>query len=253
MSANASGAPRPPGAEIAAATQEVLSGRPGPAARRWLGRVALAAFALFLADTAIVLQGAVRSSFDVPVEHWVQAFPWGPLAPLMTLTNVSSGAPQVITGIVAVVALLVWERRAGYLMALGSLGSVIDAVLKTSIQRQRPTADLVDIVAHANGYSYPSGHAVFFTWLAFMLAASIAPRLGRRERVLAWAGAGLLILIACTGRVWAGAHWPSDVIGGFLEALAWSAFVLWLPERWLPSPSWRWVRMGPPARRQTST
>jgi undecaprenyl-diphosphatase len=121
---------------------------------------------------------------------------------------------------------------------------VIDAVLKTSIARQRPTTDLVAIVAHANGYSYPSGHAVFFTWLCFMLAASLAPRLRRRRRLLLWTAALALDLIVCLGRVWAGAHWPTDVAGGFLLGLSWSAFVLWLPERWLPAPSWRWIRLG---------
>jgi undecaprenyl-diphosphatase len=59
-----------------------------------------------------------------------------------------------------------------------------------------------------------------------------------------WALAVLLVFTACFGRVWAGVHWPSDVLGGFLLGLGWSAFVLWLPERWLPQPSRRWLRLG---------
>ena len=46
--------------------------------------------------------------------------------------------------------------------------------------------------------------------------------------------------LTCLARVWAGDHWPSDVLGGVLLGIGWSAFVLWLPERWLPSPSFRW-------------
>jgi hypothetical protein len=30
------------------------------------------------------------------------------------------------------------------------------------------------------------------------------------------------------------------VAGGFLLSLGWSAFVVWIPERWLPMPSRRW-------------
>ena len=98
------------------------------------------------------------------------------------------------------------------------------------------------ILNPSRGYSYPSGHAVFFTWLCFMLAASFAPRVRPRWRRLLWIVAGLAILLACIGRVWAGAHWPTDVLGGFLLGLSWSAFILWLPERWLPAPSRRWLR-----------
>jgi len=49
-----------------------------------------------------------------------------------------------------------------------------------------------------------------------------------------------VIVLTCIARVWAGDHWPSDVIGGVLLGAGWSALVLWLPERWLPSPSFRW-------------
>jgi undecaprenyl-diphosphatase len=126
-------------------------------------------------------------------------------------------------------------------MALGAIGSLLAEIIKVSIARHRPTADLVTILNPSSGFSYPSGHAIFFTWLAFMLATAIAPHVGRRVRVVVWLVAALVIVFACIGRVWAGAHWPTDVIGGFLLGVGWSAFILWLPERWLPTPSRRWI------------
>ena len=134
------------------------------------------------------------------------------------------------------------EGRAGWLMLIGSVSSLIDNVLKLVISRQRPPADLVHILDPTTGFSYPSGHAVFFTWLGFMLAFSLAPRVGPLIRPVLWIAAGALIMLTCIARVWAGDHWPSDVIGGVLLGVGWSAFVLWLPERWLPSPSWNWFR-----------
>jgi undecaprenyl-diphosphatase len=68
-------------------------------------------------------------------------------------------------------------------------------------------------------------------------------------RPILWIVAAIVIILTCIARVWAGDHWPSDVLGGVLLAIAWSAFVLWLPERWLPSPTFRWFRRGT---RQTS-
>ena len=73
-------------------------------------------------------------------------------------------------------------------------------------------------------------------------ALSIAPRLRPTFRPALWILAALVILLTCISRVWAGDHWPSDVLGGVLLGVGWSAFVLWLPERWLPSPSFRWFR-----------
>ena len=223
------------------AAQEVLAGDPGPTARIWLGPLSLVAFVLFAINTYLVLNGATRGGFDVPLARAAQAFPWGPLTYWMTLTNVTGGLIQDIAGAVIVIALFIYERRAGYLMALGAIGSLIDQIVKVSIQRHRPTADLVKILNPSNGYSYPSGHAVFFTWMCFMLAASLSPKVPQRWRALLWGVAAVLIFLACVGRVWAGEHWPSDVIGGFLLGLGWSAFVLWVPERWLPSPSWHWL------------
>lgn len=227
--------------DLAEAAGQVLRGEPGPAARRWLGPVSVIAFLLFSVITVLVVSGMTRSGFDVPVEREVQSLPWGPLTYWMTLTNVTGGLIQDLFGLAVVIALFVWDRRAGYLMALGAIGSLIDQIFKVSIQRHRPTADIATILNPSHGYSYPSGHAVFFTWLCVMLAAAVSPRLSPRWRIALWIVAGVVIALACIGRVWSGAHWPSDVIGGFLLALGWSAFILWLPERWLPSPSRRWL------------
>jgi membrane-associated phospholipid phosphatase len=195
------------------AAGEILAGEPGPSARRWLGPLSLISFLLFVVVTILVVTGVTRSGFDLPVERAVQHVPWGPLTYWMTLTNVTGGL-----------------------------------IVKVSVARHRPTADVVTILNPSSGYSYPSGHALFFTWLAFMLAIAISPHVGPRWRVITWIVAGLVILFACIGRIWAGAHWPTDVIAGFLLGVAWSAFILWLPERWLPTPSRRWF----PARRSAS-
>jgi undecaprenyl-diphosphatase len=204
---------------------------PTAAGRRWVKWVALVAFIGFLVDTYLVLSGALLKTFDIPVSLAAQGTNWGPIATLMTLTNRSGGLGHVLLGAAAVVGLFLYDRRAGVVMAVGSLGSVINSVLKVSIARHRPTADLVQILNPNTGYSYPSGHAVFFTWLAFMLAAALAPRLKPPWRIAIWVVPLLVIAIACLGRVWAGAHWPSDVLGGFLLGLSWSAFVLWLADR----------------------
>jgi membrane-associated phospholipid phosphatase len=228
-----------PLAEPKQAAKEVLAGRPGATARRWLGPTALVVLALFLIDTYLVVQNEVLP-FDLPIALFIQQLNWGPVVYPLELINASAGVWQVALGAVAIVALFIFERRAGWLMLIGSISSLLDNLIKLLISRQRPPADLVQILNPATGYSFPSGHAVFFTWLSFIVAFSLAPRIKPAYRPILWIAAALVIVLTCIARVWAGDHWPSDVLGGVLLGIGWSAFVLWLPERWLPSPSFKW-------------
>ena len=237
----------PPLAEPKQAAAEVIAGRPGPTARRWLGPTALAVFVLFAIQTYVVVSNSLLQ-VDIQTTHFIQQVNWGPLVYPMAWLNASAGIYQVLLGLIAVVILFVVERRAGWLMAIGSISSLLDNLIKLVISRQRPPADLVHILNPTTGFSYPSGHAVFFAWMAFMLAFSLAPKVKPFYRPALWLAAALVIVLACIARVWAGAHWPSDVIGGVFLGIGWSAFVLWLPERWLPSPSFKWL----PWRRRTA-
>jgi membrane-associated phospholipid phosphatase len=223
------------------AAAEVLAGKPGPTARRWLGPTVFIVLALFAIDTFLVVQNQVLP-FDIPITTFIQQFNWGPLVYAFDLINVTAGILQVAVGLGAVIVLFFVERRAGWLMAIGSISSLLDNIIKLVISRQRPPADLVHILNPTTGFSYPSGHAVFFTWLSFMLAFSLAPRFHPRYRPILWILAAIVIVLTCIARVWAGAHWPSDVLGGVLLGIGWSAFVFWLPERWLPSPTFKWFR-----------
>ena len=237
----AAAAPGPAGAQQAAA--EVGKGRPGVAARHWLWPVALGSALLFAVDSYYVLNG-FYTAFDRLIELFVQGFPWGPVVYLFNATNSLAGFWQLAAGVLIALVMAIWDRRAGWLIFIGSGASLIDNLIKSMVQRHRPTPDLVHIISPAQGYSFPSGHAVFYTWVAVMVASALAPRLKPPLRPFLWLGAALLVLVACLGRVYDGVHWPTDVIGGFLLGLGWSAFVLWLPERWLPTPSRTWFGRG---------
>jgi undecaprenyl-diphosphatase len=195
-----------------------------------MGLLALGAALLFALDTFLVVVGP-SPAFDLPVALWVQRAHWGPLIYAFDLINSTAGWVQLVVAVVLVGIVLVFNRRDGALMVLASIASLLDNVLKSVVGRERPTADLVNIVTPAGGYSYPSGHATFFTWISFMLAFTFAPRLSSRWRWVPWVLAAIVIVLTCIARVWAGDHWPSDVAGGFLLGLAWSAGVIWVADR----------------------
>src|ERR1700704_642320 len=215
------------------AAAEVIAGKPQEAARAWLMPLTVAVAVMFAMDTYLVSTQPLLP-FDVPIALFVQRFPWGPLTYVFELMNNTAGLIQGVLGVAAVILLFIWDRRAGWLMAIGAVSSLLDNLIKIAMTRQRPTADLLHILAPAPGYSFPSGHAVYFAWMSFMIAFALAPRIRPSRRWIVWVVAAIITVLACIARVWAGAHWPSDVLGGFLLGLGWCAFVLWLPDRWLP-------------------
>ncbi len=192
----------------------------------WLWAVFVAVAIVFVIETYMVATEPLLP-FDVAGASFVQSFPWGPVMYVFDLVNLTAGYVQVAVGAVAVVIVFVVERRAAFVMALGATSNLLDNGIKLVLARPRPSADQVHILSPAAGYSYPSGHAVFFTWLSFMLAFSVAPRVRPGYRWMLWVAAAAVILLACLARVWAGDHWPSDVVGGVLLGLGWSAFVVW--------------------------
>lgn len=106
-------------------------------------------------------------------------------------------------------------------IAVFSLAYLLDGlllgVLKPLLDFPRPPLalplDTVHIVGNAEyHHSLPSGHASF----AMMMVASLWPVLKR-----AWRVAGVLfVLWVGTSRISLGAHFPADVMAGFLSSLA---------------------------------
>lgn len=75
------------------------------------------------------------------------------------------------------------------------------------------------------GFAYPSGHATLATatygFLAILLARDVRPP----YRLAIYIIASLLILLIAFSRLYLGAHWLTDVIGGMLLGLAWAALL----------------------------
>ncbi len=112
-----------------------------------------------------------------------------------------------------------WWRHDPELVWRVVFGTVLVAflvsVLKMFVARARP----VDIFSYAQGYAFPSSHAAvsayFFGWL--WVLAGKGERRWWRYVVRIWLP--VLILVIGAGRVYLGAHWPSDVVAGVLLGL----------------------------------
>ena len=156
-----------------------------------------------------------RSSDD-SAHTFVLAHSWL-LSSAQKLTHL--GDPLVVTALAVLAAgvmMLIGRRRAAvYLLLVRLVAVVIDDGLKVVIRRTRPV--LAHPVAHAHGFSFPSGHALG----SAALYASIAVVLGSRVPFAARVALAVLPpLVVATTRVLLGVHFPSDVIAGLFAGWA---------------------------------
>lgn len=133
----------------------------------------------------------------------------------------------VFTAAIALVAYSVFLRlwRDVVFLILLVVLRLASLVLKGIVESPRPTAEELRLAEAYEEFGYPSGHSTS----AAVLAGALIVLLLRRVHDPAWRRVGLvacLLIPVVTGfaRVYVGAHWPSDVLGGFL----WGALIVLL-------------------------
>ena len=162
------------------------------------------------------------------------------------LSNLSAFGEQFL--LVAIMGFLYWglNKEFGKYVGLNVLMvNVWNPMIKNVVMRLRPyfvpgynvkllrlideNADAMDIAAQ--GYSFPSGHSAN----AVVAYGSLAVH--EKKRKLLWALAVVLPLLVGFSRVFVGAHFPTDVLCGWLLGVIVVALVPWLrrmvKNRWL--------------------
>ncbi len=113
-------------------------------------------------------------------------------------------------------------RLEAIFILLTSSSNLLNALVKRLIKRPRPTAELVTVVRVINEPSFPSGHVMhylnFFGLLIYLLATNW--RSGRLRDILIGICTALILCIG-PSRVYLGAHWPSDVMAGYIYGGLW--------------------------------
>jgi membrane protein DedA with SNARE-associated domain len=153
--------------------------------------------------------------------------PW--LTPLVqAITELGNAA--VLIGLIALAGLGWWTRtrswRPLWLLASAYLGAeVLSDTVKDLTHRPRPPA--AQAIGHLTGFAFPSGHATKATAVYGMLAALLAAATSSWARKVAlWTAALLVAGLVGVSRLYLGAHWPTDVLGGFALGGAWLLAVL---------------------------
>lgn len=140
----------------------------------------------------------------------------------------------VIAGVASALFALSRKTRQHYPLLVfwivgGAGAGVLNQCLKFMFHRPRPDQDAA--LTPATGFSFPSGHSMG-SFILFGMGAYLLLRLGicRQWRLLYGFGAGLLMLLIGFSRVYLGAHWPTDVLGGWLAGATWLALCISVAE-----------------------
>jgi undecaprenyl-diphosphatase len=127
----------------------------------------------------------------------------------------------VLAGGLTVILWLKRRRYAALALAAGVGGAAaMNLVLKYLFERTRP--DLWTRLVHETSFSFPSGHAMASSALAFSLIV-IFWRTRWRWWIIA-AGVLYMVTIGFT-RLYLGVHYPTDIIGGWVVSMGWVAIV----------------------------
>jgi membrane-associated phospholipid phosphatase len=139
------------------------------------------------------------------------------------LTNL--GSIRVLLPLIMVVGLGWWLRHRTWrplrLLAAACAGAELAFnAVKELVHRPRPPA--VILLKPVAGPSFPSGHATQAVAVYGMLAALAAATTPRWSgKVTAWALAVVIIAVVAVSRLYLGAHWLTDVLGGLALGAAW--------------------------------
>ncbi len=146
--------------------------------------------------------------------------------------------PQTI-GVAGIFWALRFRLEALFIL-LTTSSNILNAIVKRVIKRPRPDKQLVTVVRVLNEPSFPSGHVMHYTnfygLLIYLLATNW--KSSRLRNTLIGLCTGMIATVG-PSRVYLGAHWPSDVVAGYLYGGLWFGGIISLYLRvkaWLHPP-----------------
>ena len=173
----------------------------------------LIAVFMFLIILFLVVNKSIYG-FDMYLfDNFIESLRNDPLTVIMILISYTSSAATFIT-ICLVSFLLIKDKKIPTLMTLNLiLVLLVNLIAKNIIQRPRPEF----IIITENGFSFPSGHSMvstgFYGYIMYLIYKNVKPMWKRNILCLLLL---LLIIAICFSRMYLGAHYFSDVFGGFM-------------------------------------
>ncbi|MEO6600999.1 MAG: phosphatase PAP2 family protein [Polyangiaceae bacterium] len=204
---------------------------------RWSVPLSLGSAVFFVRLGAEMSEGEL-DLFDRGIQHWVDGLRGRLDEWMVFMTQAGSVLPMTVLACAVWLVLVGAGRKREALHLLTSaVGCVaLNVTLKLIFHRARPSAEFPYLLPRPTDLSFPSGHTMGGAGVIISLAVVMrALRPPRAVWVATAVLAGCWVLSVAFSRVYLGAHYPSDVLGGLLAAASWiSAVTGWVYPRLLP-------------------
>lgn len=157
--------------------------------------------------------------FDSAIQQWAHGLSSPALDTAFTVITQFGGVAAIIIGAAALIIYLLYigYRRMATIVLFGVGGAtLLNTILKLIFERTRP--DLWEHLVAEHTYSFPSGHAMASSAIAFSVMAILWTTKWR------WYAVGfgaLYILLIGFSRIYLGVHYPSDVLAGWCISAVW--------------------------------
>jgi membrane-associated phospholipid phosphatase len=176
--------------------------------------------ALFGLISILGVYGSVsgQAAWEVELMRSIQAASPAPLRWIAhAMTALGNWPIYPVAVIVPIVVLMAARHRSlALLVAAAAILRMSSPMLKAIVDRERPSAALVDVSNQLSSPAFPSGHVLSATLLFGVLVYAVEIAVPH-PTVKRWLQGALVCMIVLMGyaRVELGEHWPTDVMGGW--------------------------------------
>ena len=134
-----------------------------------------------------------------------------------------------ITVVIAIGLVALWQQNARLVVASVVAGGTfgINSLLKLWVQRPRPDSYLSEDVLLPT-FSFPSGHAASTVAIFGLVACILYHVLPQPWGLVAAIILAVIIIGIGVSRVYIGAHYPSDVLAGWMVGLIGLVIIIWV-------------------------
>ncbi|MFA5855727.1 MAG: phosphatase PAP2 family protein [Candidatus Pacearchaeota archaeon] len=179
----------------------------------------------------IILTYSINSikidSFDIIVNKEISTFRFSLLNEAMLQISDLISPIALLVFLITLWILLSYKKRIkDFLMIVSGivLGSILNFLIKDIIERPRPE----NYIKYFSDYSYPSAHSQMAMIFFFLLAYTFSKKLNKKLKKIFISLNIFIILLVGFSRIYLGAHWPTDVLGGYLVGLFLANLLIYL-------------------------